>query len=221
MSVVEKKFNNGEIIVKEGDVGSNFFKIIEGKAYVISNYEKKDQLQLAILEEGAYFGEMGILEEYPRSATIIAKGPTRVLEILKDDLTDYFTDRPDQIFVIMKLLAGRVQAMENDYNDAQNLLKTLKASDATKKQSLFSKIKKPRFTESEYIRAQEKAHSGFKTRVFGAMRRANVDGWGGKTYVRELSMDNPETNGKPERFHMLEREIARRLREGQYADLGN
>jgi len=32
--------------------------------------------------------------------------------------------------------------MENDYNDAQNLLKTLKDSDATKKQSLFSKIKK-------------------------------------------------------------------------------
>ncbi len=73
----------------------------------------------------------------------------------------------------------------------------------------------------EFIRAQEKAHSGFRTRVFGAMRRANVDGWGGKTYVRELSMDNPETNGKPERFHMLEKEIARRLREGQYADLGN
>ena len=142
MSVVEKKFNNGEIIVREGDVGSNFFKIIEGKAYVISNYEKKDQLQLAILEDGAYFGEMGILEEYPRSATIIAKGPTRVLEILKDDLTDYFTDRPEEIFVIMKLLAGRVQSMENDYNDAQNLLKTLRDSDSAKKQSLFSKIKK-------------------------------------------------------------------------------
>ena len=31
MSVVEKKFNNGEIIVREGDVGSNFFKIIEAK----------------------------------------------------------------------------------------------------------------------------------------------------------------------------------------------
>ena len=72
-----------------------------------------------------------------------------------------------------------------------------------------------------FIREQEKAHSGFKTRVFGAMRRGNVDGWGGTTYYRNLSMDNPETNGKPERFHMLEREIARRLKEGQYADLGD
>ncbi|MBR4201446.1 MAG: tRNA 2-thiocytidine(32) synthetase TtcA [Oscillospiraceae bacterium] len=72
-----------------------------------------------------------------------------------------------------------------------------------------------------FIRAQEAEHSGFRTRVFGAMRRANVDGWGGKTYVRDLSMDDPETNGKPERFHMLEAEIARRLKEGQYADIGN
>ncbi len=72
-----------------------------------------------------------------------------------------------------------------------------------------------------FIREQEKENSGFKTRIFGAMRRGNVDGWGGKTYYRKLSMDNPETNGKPERFHMLEREIARRIKEGQYADLGD
>lgn len=55
-----------------------------------------------------------------------------------------------------------------------------------------------------FIREREKADAGFKTRVFGAMRRANVDGWGGKTYLRNLSMDDPATNGKPERFHMLE-----------------
>lgn len=78
-----------------------------------------------------------------------------------------------------------------------------------------------RETMKTFIREQEKQNPGFRTRVFGAMRRANVDGWGGKTYVRDLSMDNPETNGKAERFHMLEQEIARRLKEGQYADLGD
>ena len=78
-----------------------------------------------------------------------------------------------------------------------------------------------RETMKTFIREQEKQNPGFRTRVFGAMRRANVDGWGGKTYVRDLAMDNPETNGKAERFHMLEQEIARRLKEGQYADLGD
>lgn len=69
-----------------------------------------------------------------------------------------------------------------------------------------------------FIREQEKLNSGFKTRVFGAMRRANVDGWGGKTYRRNLAMDDLETNGKPERFHILE---ARRKMEEQNADSGN
>lgn len=78
-----------------------------------------------------------------------------------------------------------------------------------------------RETMKTFIREQEKLNPGFRTRVFGAMRRANVDGWGGKTYVRDLAMDNPETNGKAERFHMLEQEIARRLKEGQYANLGD
>lgn len=55
-----------------------------------------------------------------------------------------------------------------------------------------------------FIREMEHSDNGFKTRVFGAMRRANVDGWGGKTYQRDLSMDDPSTNGKAERFHMLE-----------------
>ena len=56
----------------------------------------------------------------------------------------------------------------------------------------------------DFIRVQEKTQSGFKTRVFGAMRRANVDGWGGKTYYRNLSADDPETNGKASRFYIMD-----------------
>ncbi|HAG13196.1 MAG TPA: tRNA 2-thiocytidine(32) synthetase TtcA [Ruminococcus sp.] len=78
-----------------------------------------------------------------------------------------------------------------------------------------------RETMKQFIYAQERENPGFKKRIFGAMRRANVDGWGGKTFIRNLADDDLSTNGKPERFHLLEAEIARRLKEGQYADLGN
>lgn len=142
MSVVEKTYKNGEIIIKEGDSGNSFFRILEGKAYVFSDYEKKDQLQLTILEEGEYFGEMSILEDYPRSATIIAKGGAKVLEILSDDMGDYFEDHPDQLFELMKHLGNRVQSMENDYNDAKALLAKLREADDKSSKSLFAKIKK-------------------------------------------------------------------------------
>ena len=143
MSLVEKTFKNGETIINEGEVGNSFFRLLEGKAYVFSNFGKKDQMQLAMLETGEYFGEMAIIETNPRSATIIAKGNVTVIEIPADELNKYFEKNPDQIIVLMCLLGKRVAAMTKDYNDAQKLLKDLKEADDKKKSgSLFSKIKK-------------------------------------------------------------------------------
>ena len=143
MALIEKTFSSGEIIINEGDMGSSFFRILDGRAYVFSNYGKKDQFQLAVLDAGEYVGEMAILEEYPRSATIVASGHTRVVEIPADDMGSYFEENPDQILELMKHLGGRIQAMNKDYNDAQALLKELRESDQNKnKKTLFSKIKK-------------------------------------------------------------------------------
>lgn len=73
-----------------------------------------------------------------------------------------------------------------------------------------------------FIRAQEKENAGFKTRVFGAMRRANVDGWGGLTYHRELAADDPETNGKASRFYIMDAQRkADTAGDMQNADTGN
>ena len=142
MSSIEKTFKNGEVIIKEGDIGNSFFQLLEGKANVVADYGKKDQLRLAVLEAGEYFGEMAIIETYPRSATIIAEGNVRVAEIPENDLNSYFTEYPDKIIELIKHLGNRVRKMTDDYNDAQALLKQLQESDENKKNSLFSKIKK-------------------------------------------------------------------------------
>ncbi len=144
MSVVEKSFYKGEVIVKEGDIGDSFFRLIEGKASVYADWDKKDQepFRIALLETGEYFGEMAIIEAYPRNATIVAVGNVRVIEIPKDDLTTYFRENPDQILVLMKHLGNRIKAMTNDYNEAKVLLKEVKDAEASKKKSLFSRIKK-------------------------------------------------------------------------------
>ena len=144
MSVVEKSFYKGEVIVKEGDIGDSFFRLIEGKASVYADWDKKDQepFRIALLETGEYFGEMAIIEAYPRNATIVAVGNVRVIEIPKDDLTSYFRENPDQILVLMKHLGNRIKAMTNDYNEAKTLLKEVREAEAAKKKSLFSRIKK-------------------------------------------------------------------------------
>lgn len=143
MSIVEKTFKNGEVIIKEGDIGKSFFQLVDGNAYVYAGYGKNDQVQLSVLNAGEFFGEMAILEAYPRSATIVARGTVTAIEIPEGDMNSFFKENPDMILELMKHLGSRVQAMTKDYNDAQALLKQVRESeDAKKNKSLFSKIKK-------------------------------------------------------------------------------
>lgn len=142
MGIIEKTFRNGEIIINEGDIGRSFFQLLEGSALVYAGFGKNDQIKLATIKEGEYFGEMSILEEYPRSATIVASGNVKVLEIPRDELRAYFSEDTDRIIKLMIYLGNRVDAMIKDQNEASGLLNQLKEADASKKKSLFSMIKK-------------------------------------------------------------------------------
>lgn len=142
MAIAEKTIKRGEIIIKEGDIGKSFFQLIEGRAGVYADYDKKEPFRLAILEAGEFFGEMAILEAYPRSATVVAESNCQVIEIPESDMEKYFRENPDTVIQLMKHLGSRVQAMANDYAEAEQLLKEMRESDAGKNKSLFSKIKK-------------------------------------------------------------------------------
>ena len=88
MSTIEKTFNDGDIIIKEGDKGNTFFQLLEGKAAVYKNYDHDDQVKLTVLEAGQYFGEMAVIEGYPRSTSIVAEGEAKVVEIAAEELND-------------------------------------------------------------------------------------------------------------------------------------
>ena len=142
MGLVEKTFSQGEVIIKEGDIGKSFFQIVKGKAGVYADYGKADPFRIAVLEAGEFFGEMAIIEEYPRSATVVAIGTVTVIEITEEDLNAFFSENPEQIIELMTHIGKRVQSMTKDYDDAKALLKQLNGAEEGKKKSLFSKIKK-------------------------------------------------------------------------------
>ena len=142
MGMVEKSYRSGEVICKEGESGKSFFMLLEGTASVYADYDKKDPLRLAVLEAGEFFGEMAIIEDYPRNATVVAKTNARAVEIPRDELKGFFTENPDLIVELMRHIANRIEVMTGDLNNAHGLLEELRASDEGKKKSLFSKIKK-------------------------------------------------------------------------------
>ncbi len=71
---------NGQAIIREGDVGDRMYVIMQGHADVF----KADQ-RIAKLQTGAFFGEMCFIDKSPRSATVLARGAMRVLTIQRRD----------------------------------------------------------------------------------------------------------------------------------------
>ena len=138
----EKKFGKGEVIFREGDSGDSFFQITEGNVGIYANYQQEGQQKLTELGAGKYFGEMAVIETWPRSTTVVAEDDTSVIEITEDELNNYFKEHPDKIYALMKHLGSRIRALSDDYSEVNSLINELADADETKRYSLKDKIKK-------------------------------------------------------------------------------
>lgn len=79
----------GKPIIREGDPSGHLFVITEGSVTV-----EREQAKIASLGPGAHFGEMALLNQKPRSATVIAERPTTLLQLARDDFHDLMLREP-------------------------------------------------------------------------------------------------------------------------------
>lgn len=83
----------GTVIIKEGSTGDEMFIIESGRVEI--NLVRGDVvLLLTELQESSFFGEMSILTNKPRSATVKAKTAVRLLVLKKNDFMDIVNDNP-------------------------------------------------------------------------------------------------------------------------------
>ena len=81
--IQEQDFNAGSEVIREGDDGSVFFLIIYGEAYATKVIEGK-QKDVKQYKAGDYFGELALLKNAPRAATVIAKSQLKLASIDRD-----------------------------------------------------------------------------------------------------------------------------------------
>ncbi|CAG0899643.1 unnamed protein product [Darwinula stevensoni] len=77
-------FKDGAIVVKQGDPGDDFFIILEGTADVLQQQERapgEPPVHVGTLSSSDYFGEIALLLDRPRAATIIARGPLKCVKL--------------------------------------------------------------------------------------------------------------------------------------------
>jgi MFS family permease len=78
-SAVPREVAAGEVVVRQGDVGDNFYVVASGRARVI-----RDDQEIAVHGPGAWFGEVALVHDQPRNATVVAGEPSQLLSIDRD-----------------------------------------------------------------------------------------------------------------------------------------
>ena len=95
----------GAVLVKEGDRGIGFFLIIEGRAGVTVGKKK-----VRSLGPGEFFGEISLLDDSPRSATVVAETPVRMLGLTSWAFKRLIQDNPAIAPRLLKSIASRIRA---------------------------------------------------------------------------------------------------------------
>jgi len=100
-------FKKDEIIFCENEPGNTFYFLIEGKVKITKLTGNTEKI-LDILNPGEIFGEMAILEESPRSATLIAQDNVKALEFNKENFESILASKPEIAVKLLKVFARRI-----------------------------------------------------------------------------------------------------------------
>ena len=106
-----KVYDNGIIIIRQGEPGDCMYEIQEGQVEVIKEKDGKE-IQLAVLGKGDFFGELAIFDREVRSATVRAKGEVRALTIDKRAFLRRITGDPSLAFRIVERMSRRIRELD-------------------------------------------------------------------------------------------------------------
>jgi len=93
----------GKVLIREGDRGREFFVLVEGRVDVSAKGRSVKTLQ-----DGDFFGEMALVSDAPRNATVTALAPLRVLVITDRGFRGLLHDSPSIQLKVLQTLANRL-----------------------------------------------------------------------------------------------------------------
>jgi CRP-like cAMP-binding protein len=120
-------YRETQVLFKHGDVGDAAYVIIKGDAEVIVPSDGGD-IAVAVLHDGDILGEIAILCDTPRNATIRAKGEVKALRIRKEAFIELLHQFPEMAVKVTQLLAERLTKTTADLVKARADLAAARAA---------------------------------------------------------------------------------------------
>lgn len=108
---VARNYAKHAIIMNEGESSESVYVILTGRIKVYANDAGGNEIILNFQGPGEYFGEMALLDEAPRSASVMTLEPTRLAIISKQDFCSCMAKRPDIGFELIHALVHRIRVL--------------------------------------------------------------------------------------------------------------
>ncbi len=102
-------YKSGEKIFNKDDYGSSMYIIKSGQVKISTTALQGDEVILAILGDGDFFGELSLLDECPRSANVTALEATTALCLQRNDFLDTILKEPQVVIEMLAALSQRLR----------------------------------------------------------------------------------------------------------------
>ncbi|MGH2450510.1 MAG: cyclic nucleotide-binding domain-containing protein [Candidatus Limnocylindria bacterium] len=117
-AAIEQSYAPGQEVVRQGDTGVGAFIIRSGKVEILQEHGGQ-QHKIGELGPGDVFGEMALLDEFPRSATVRAKEPTTVLGIQRWHFRGILESHPQLAVNLLPVLTRRIRNAEKHIREEE------------------------------------------------------------------------------------------------------
>lgn len=111
--VSRKSYARGNLILAAGESTDSAYILISGRVKVFMSDVDGKEVILAILAPNEFFGEMGLIDNSPRSANVVALEPCELVCISKPDFKRCMADNFDMTMTVMRGLAKRLREADN------------------------------------------------------------------------------------------------------------
>jgi signal transduction histidine kinase len=113
-----QRWAEGDVIFEEGDAADRFYIVTGGSVEVWKDHGSPDRDLLAVHGEGNLFGEMALVDDLPRSATVVAREPTDALYIGRDDFHAILSENSSIALSIMANISSMVRSSNETFTDS-------------------------------------------------------------------------------------------------------
>jgi CRP-like cAMP-binding protein len=104
-----QEVKKGDVIFREGNFSDTAYIIESGSFQVTKHVDEGGQKVISILQKNDIFGEMGIIDGLPRSATVTALENGKVTVVTKEDFESLARRNPNALMPILKILSMRLR----------------------------------------------------------------------------------------------------------------